>query len=209
MRHEKKGGSRRCDTVDRARRTDVETVPPQPGDADSKNLRSRSSLLSQLSKSNANRIDTRGRPDSQKDPGPSRSAGHAKSRPARRRPVSYPKNSSTTIRTPKSRNTTIGTESLPIRKKIETGIGAGLRPETGRFPCFSRFFRLPQTMFNSSAIFAHSSSDSTTARPPAPALHRNMLRRRAGAGGRETGADFLISRSRVPEIIEYFTVSCW
>ena len=71
-------------------------------------------------------------------------------------------------------------------KKIETGIGAGLRPETGRFPCFSRFFRLPQTMFNSSAIFAHSSSDSTTARPPAPALRRNMLRRRAGAGGRET-----------------------
>ncbi len=71
-------------------------------------------------------------------------------------------------------------------KKIETGIGAGLRLETGRFPCFSRFFRLPQTMFNSSAIFAHSSSDSTTARPPAPALRRNMLRRRAGAGGRET-----------------------
>ena len=69
-------------------------------------------------------------------------------------------------------------------KKIETGIGAGLRLETGRLPCFSRFFRLPQTMFNSSAIFAHSSSDSTTARPPA--LRRNMLRRRAGAGGRET-----------------------
>ena len=33
---------------------------------------------------------------------------------------------------------------------------------------------------------------------------------RSGAGTTfDLGADFLISRSRVPEIIEYFTVSCW
>ena len=87
-------------------------------------------------------------------------------------------------------------------KKIETGIGAGLRPETGRFPCFSRFFRLPQTMFNSSAIFAHSSSDSTTARPSARA--RPPPQHVAAEGGRgRTGNNrkvrcSFVDKKRVP-----------
>ena len=33
-----KSGNRRCDTVDCARRIEVETVPPQPGEAASKNV---------------------------------------------------------------------------------------------------------------------------------------------------------------------------
>ena len=93
-------------------------------------------------------------------------------------------NSSTTIRTLKSRNKTIGTESLPASKKTKSGIGAELRSETGRFPCFQGCFRIFRTIFKLSAIFPHFISASTIPRPPAPSLRRNMLRRREGAGGR-------------------------
>ncbi len=50
--HAQKGGNRRRRPVDHARRIDVETVPPQPGEADAKNLRTRSAPLSQLRASN-------------------------------------------------------------------------------------------------------------------------------------------------------------
>ena len=79
--HAQKGGNRRHRAVDRARRIDVETAPPQPGEADSKNLRGRSAPLSQLRASNEDHIDPRCRPDRQEDPGiPRRSPGaHSKS----------------------------------------------------------------------------------------------------------------------------------
>ena len=66
--------------------------------------------------------------------------GYAKSRPAQRRPVSYPKNSSTTIRTPKSRNTTIGTESLPIRKKNRNRDRRRTAARNRPFPMFFAIF---------------------------------------------------------------------
>ena len=111
---------------------------------------------------------------------------YAKSRPARRRKTRISPNSSTTTRSFKSRNTTIGVESLTIRKKSKPGIDAGLRPETARFPCFHALYRLFPNHFQSIDNLFHALSDLTPTRPPAPALRRNMLRRRAGAGGRET-----------------------
>ncbi len=146
-RQAKKGGNRRHRAVDRARRNDVETVPPQPGEACSKNPRGRSAPLSQLRASNADRIDPRVRPDRRKDPGAPRSMGRPKPRPSLRKRFPYPKNSSATIRTPESRDTTIGTESLSDRKKPKSGISAGLLPETGRFPCFPGCFRLSANHF--------------------------------------------------------------
>ncbi len=72
------------------------------------------------------------------------------------------------------------------RKKSKSGIGAELRRETGRFPCFPAFPRISTNHFQSIDNLFHSLSDLTATRPPAPVLRRNMLRRRTGAGGRET-----------------------
>ncbi len=72
------------------------------------------------------------------------------------------------------------------RKKSKSGIGAELRRETGRFPCFPAFPRISANHFQSIDNLFHSLSDLTATRPPAPVLRRNMLRRRTGAGGRET-----------------------
>ena len=72
------------------------------------------------------------------------------------------------------------------RKKSKSGIGAELRRETGRFPCFPAFPQISTNHFQSIDNLFHSLSDLTATRPPAPVLRRNMLRRRTGAGGRET-----------------------
>ncbi len=68
QRHAQEGGNRRHRAVHRARRIDVETVSPQPGEADSKDIRGRSALLSELQPADESDFDPRGRPDREKDP---------------------------------------------------------------------------------------------------------------------------------------------
>ena len=203
-RHAQKGGNRPNRAVDRARRNDVETVPPQMGDADSKNLRSRSSVLSQLSKSNADHIDPRGWPNRQKDPGAPRPVGCPQPRPAFRRRFAYLRTRLRRFGLSNPAIRLLGLNSRPLEKKRNFGIGAELRPEKGRFPCFQDIFDFPRTIFDPQTIFSHPLAALTISRPPAPSLRRNMLRRREGAGGRgafEKPVVFFLTKS---EFLSYF-----
>ena len=182
-RHGQKGGNRRNRAVDRARRNDVQTVPPQVGDADSKNLRSRSAPLSQLQETNADHIDPRGRPDSQKDSGAPRSLGYAKSRPARRRKLPYRRTRLRRFGLSNPAIRLLGLSRFPHPKKIE--VRDRRRTATRKGPSFifsglSPTFRKPFSIHRPSFPFSFRFGDH-------PSAHRrNMLQRWADAGGRET-----------------------
>ncbi len=100
---------------------------------------------------------------------------YAKSRPAPRRP---PANCRTRLRRFGLSNPAIrllGLSPFPHPKKnSKSGIGAELRPETGRFPYFPGCFRLSANHFQSIDIFCPFTFPFDAPRPPAPALRRNM-----------------------------------
>ena len=77
----------------------------------------------------------------------------------------------------------LGLSPCPSEKKPKFGIGVGLLSEKGCFPCFPGCFRLSANHFQSIGNLCPFTFRFDAPRPPAPAHIRNMLRRRAGAGG--------------------------
>ncbi len=141
-------------------------------------------------------IDPRCRPDSQEAPGAPRSTGCPQPRPAFPKRFAYPKDSYRTIRTLKSLNTTIGTESPPFEKKIKRNSGSV--PNCGRKKTVSHVFKahsdFPRTIFPHRQYFPISFS------PRRSPVRRNMLRRREGAGGRAHSKSplYFLDKKRVP-----------
>ena len=111
--------------------------------------------------------------------------GYAKSRSASRRRLAYFRTRLRRFGLSNPAIRLLGLSPFTPQKKSKSGIGTELRFETGRFPCFQGCFRIFRTIFKLSAIFPHFISASTIPRPPAPARISNMLRMRAGAGGRD------------------------
>ncbi len=79
------------------------------------------------------------------------------------------------------------TESLPApQKKFEIRDQRRTATRNGPFSIFSGLFPTFSESFSIHRHLLHIHVPIRRPRPPAPALRRNMLRRRAGAGGRET-----------------------